>query len=101
MGENWILRFTPRSDLNAAMGHCNFARREILIEEADEPTMLSTILHEVMHRAIDQHSEEPANELRVEWSARCVLEFLEKSGVDLGPLVRGMGLSKKHRQKKR
>ena len=96
LGEDWV--FTEYSEDDPAVadvwGRCDLARRTIHVKQKadNESGNISTVIHEVMHRCMEAHQGKDENEigeLRVEWAANCMTEFLRKMGVDLSPLIGG------------
>ena len=106
LGDTWTLRSAKGEapEMTNLWGKCDFARREIVYHEQETRGELSTIMHEVTHRLIDQYVDDPgeaASELRIQWVANGMIEFLEKVGVDLTPITGGKPSQKKNRTSKR
>ena len=92
MCEDWDLDFVCRDDSRVpdnAGAVIREGKREILIEEADQNTMLYRIFHEVGHKATRHldFTDEEKEELVVDFVALTYLTFLKKMGVDLAPLL--------------
>ncbi len=82
MGEDWFAEIgvnpqDPRLRARNAIGICDFESKTIVVGTSDESTMLTTLFHEVMHRAIDAgNGQDP--ELLAEYAGLMVLQFLRK-----------------------
>lgn len=102
MGEDWTLHLVGPNDSRLVnpvskekfYGHTDFEENSIVVGVRGQNSDITTLLHEVMHRALDSlrqdsdgGNDDKPTELRIEWAALCVRQFLEKRGIDLSPLV--------------
>jgi hypothetical protein len=93
MGEDWTREIVSRDDPRLvglqAKGLLIHRQRAIVIERQDDNSTLLTIFHEVAHKACPwMQDDEPVEELKIDTIALTFKQFLEKSGVDLSPLLK-------------
>jgi hypothetical protein len=92
VGEDWTINTVEYGapELQGNWGICDLEHRRIFHAIKDNGGDGLVLLHEATHRALEaarNEDEPPVSELRVDYAAYMLYEFLRKMGVDLSPLV--------------
>lgn len=93
VGEDWVVEFVDVNDSRlpeSAHACIRDAKHEILIGKQANTNMIYYLFHEVGHHAIKHLdiSDDEKEELLVDRMALVFLQFLQKMGINLAPLVK-------------
>lgn len=95
-GEDWTVEAVVPDDTRLPENShacIRDSKKEILVSEAPDASMIYWLLHEVAHHALKhlEFSDSEKEELLMDRVALVYAQFLEKMGVDLSPLARLKG----------
>ncbi len=95
VGEDWVVEFVDANDsrLPENSHACiRDAKYEILVSKHANANMIYCLMHEVGHHALKHLdiSDDEKEELLVDRVALVYTQFLQKMGINLAPLVKGI-----------